>query len=183
MNILEAMQDQSLFGRAFKPRLLRGDTWGPWRAFLAGLFGLPVEEAERALIAKFTGRSDVPNAEAFTEAYVICGRRGGKSIIAALIAAFLACLRDYSGVLAPGETGVVLILASDRKQARVIFCYVKALIEGAPALRKLIVNIYKGKHRAVESRQDRDSHLQLSSSAWFLHRGLPLRRVGFLAGR
>jgi ribosomal protein S27AE len=140
MNILEAMQD--LFSKTFRPKLLR-DTWGPWRAFLAVLFGLPVDESARAIIAKHTERTDVPNSAGFTEAYAICGRRGGKSIIAALIGAFLACLRDYSSVLAPGETGVVLILASDRKQARVIFSYVKALIEGAAALRKMIVNITK----------------------------------------
>ena len=139
MTILEAMQDKKLFGKTFKPRLLRGDTWAAWRAFLAVLFGLAVDEPTRAMIAKHTDRSDIPNSAGFTEGYVICGRRGGKSIIAALVAAFLACLRDYSDVLAPGETGVVLILASDKKQARVIFSYVLALIKGAPALRTMII--------------------------------------------
>lgn len=138
MTILEAMADPKLFGKTFNPRLLRSDTWGAWRAFLATLFGLPADGSARAIIAKHTERSDLPNTEGFTEAYAICGRRGGKSIIAALIAAFLACLKDYSQVLAPGETGVVLILASEKKQARVIFSYLLALIKGASVLRGMI---------------------------------------------
>lgn len=139
MTILEAMADPKLFGKTFKARLLRSDTWGAWRAFLATLFGLPVDESARAIIAKHTERTDVPNSTGFNEAYAIVGRRGGKSIIGALIGVFLACLRDYSNVLAPGETGVVLILASDKEQAKVIFSYALALIEEAPALRSMIV--------------------------------------------
>jgi hypothetical protein len=38
---------------------------------------------------------------------VIVGRRGGKSLIAALVAVFLACFKDYSAVLAPGARSVV----------------------------------------------------------------------------
>ncbi len=140
MNILEAMADPKLFGRTFKRRLLRGDTWAGWKAFLSALFGLAVDESTRAIIAKHTERIDIPNSTGFDEAYAICGRRGGKSIIAALIGVFLACLRDYSDVLAMGETGVVLILASDKEQAKVIFSYALALIKGASALAGMIVS-------------------------------------------
>ncbi|MGH7536526.1 MAG: hypothetical protein ACREMG_13235, partial [Gemmatimonadales bacterium] len=74
------------------------------------------------------------------ESWVIVGRRGGKSRIAALVAVFLACLRDYSGVLAPGERGVVMVIAADRLQARVVLRYIVGLIDDVPELRALVVN-------------------------------------------
>src|SRR4051794_16747642 len=37
MNIIEAMEDEKLFGRHFT-----GATWDPWRAFLTALFALPM---------------------------------------------------------------------------------------------------------------------------------------------
>ena len=37
MNILQAIDDQKVFGQHF-----RGGTWDVWRVFLAALFGLPL---------------------------------------------------------------------------------------------------------------------------------------------
>ncbi|HVL66535.1 MAG TPA: hypothetical protein VM364_04650 [Vicinamibacterales bacterium] len=56
----------------------------------------------------------------------------------AFVAAFVACFRDYSGVLSPGERGVVVVCAPDRRQTRVFFRYVAALIEQTPILAGLI---------------------------------------------
>ncbi len=66
------------------------------------------------------------------------GRRGGKSRVAALLAVFLAAFRDYAGVLGPGERGVVMLIAADRKQARVVMGYIKALLD-LPLLSDLVV--------------------------------------------
>jgi hypothetical protein len=104
---------------------------------LSALFGLPMDAEAREIYRKHTGREDVPAAQ-FREAFLVCGRRSGKSIIASLIAVFVACLRDYDSVLAPGEMGVVMILAADRRQAQTIFRYTAALLE-APLLRTLVV--------------------------------------------
>lgn len=130
--ILEAMSDPTLFGRWFA-----GATWGAWRAFLAGIFGLPMTEEELASFRACTGRWQPPEAPA-REAWVVVGRRGGKSRIAALVAVFLACFRDYRAVLAPGEVGTIMIIASDRRQARSVFRYVVGLLEGIPMLRALV---------------------------------------------
>ena len=65
------------------------------------------------------------------------GRRGGKSRIAALVAVFLACFRDYGDKLAPGERAVVMVLAADRRQARVVFRYIRAFL-GVPLLRQMV---------------------------------------------
>jgi hypothetical protein len=70
-------------------------------------------------------------------------RRAGKSIIAALVAVYLAVFRQYR--LAAGEVGVVMILATDRRQARVIMGYVTALLDGVPMLARLVA------HRTAES--------------------------------
>jgi hypothetical protein len=52
--------------------------WSAWRASGAALYGLPMSAAERAVYATATGRQEPPTARA-REAWVICGRRSGKS--------------------------------------------------------------------------------------------------------
>ena len=67
----------------------------------------------------------------------MCGRRAGKSFVLALIAVYLAAFKNYSGYLGPGERATIMVIAADRKQARVIMRYVKGLLEN-PALAKLL---------------------------------------------
>jgi hypothetical protein len=112
------------------------ETWRSWRTFLAALFGLPIED--KALYATCTGGRALPTRQA-REAFLIVGRRGGKSFICALVGVYLAAFRSYK--LAPGERGVVMLLAADRRQARVLLRYVKAFIEGVPMLRQMVENI------------------------------------------
>jgi len=132
VNILAAVK--RLFARWFS-----GESWAAWLAFLAALFALPMTKAQRAIYAKHTGRSSVPEEPA-REAFVIVGRRGGKSIIAALIAVYVACFRKYDDVLAPGEVGTVVVVAADRKQARVILRYINGFFDHVQLLGRLIVN-------------------------------------------
>ena len=66
------------------------------------------------------------------------GRRGGKSRFAALVAIFLACFRDYRTVLAPGERGVLMIIAADRRQAQVVKRYISALLQAVPMLAAMV---------------------------------------------
>jgi hypothetical protein len=86
MNILQAIADQNLFAPFFKHH----ETRGSWAVFLAALFGLKIED--EALYATCTGSRPLPTRQA-REAYLIVGRRGGKSFISALIAVFLAAFR------------------------------------------------------------------------------------------
>jgi hypothetical protein len=139
MNILQAMTDRKLFAKTFDRKGLfkKSDTWVVWKAFLACLFALPMDEAMREFYFKHTARTDAP-ATQFREAYVVASRRSGKSLIAALIAVFLACLRNYEDVLSPGETGVLMVLSADRRQARVIFNYIVAFLE-VPLLKSLVI--------------------------------------------
>lgn len=132
MNILEALDDPALFAPHF-----RGGTWEAWRAFLAALYGLPMPDAQLALYRHHTGRQEPPTVP-FKEAALICGRRGGKSRILALIATFLATVPDYSDRLAPGEVATVAVIAADRRQARGIFRFISGLLQHTPLLAPLI---------------------------------------------
>jgi hypothetical protein len=133
-SILDAVRDQRLFGKVFKD----GTTWAAWFTFLAGLFALPMSEAEAQVWRECTGRSTLPQ-KPFTEAWLVCGRRSGKSFVMALIAVFLACFRDYRPFLGPGEKCTIMVVAADRKQARVVLRFVRGLLS-APVLAKRVVN-------------------------------------------
>jgi hypothetical protein len=133
ISIIEAMRDPLLFGPFFSdPK-----SWRAWMVVLKALFALPMDADELAQFRRLTGRNTAPLEQA-EEAWLIVGRRGGKSFIVALIAVFLACFKDYSKHLAPGERGTVMVLAADRRQARVIFRYATALIEGVPMLAQMV---------------------------------------------
>jgi hypothetical protein len=130
--ILEAMDDAELFGRAFSE-----PSWRPWRAFLGALFGLGLSNDLAALARECTGRPDLPGA-GFREGWLACGRRAGKSRVLALIAVYVAAFVGWRERLAPGETGVVMILATDRAQASVLLAYVRGLLAEIPLLRPLV---------------------------------------------
>lgn len=132
--ILNAMDDAALFGSLFS-----GETWRSWRALLVALFGLAATPEQAELIRRCTGRTTAPTAPA-KELFCIVGRRGGKSRIAALLAVFLACFRKYDAVLAPGEVGVVMLIATDRKQARVLKRYIAGLLRAVPMLAAMIAS-------------------------------------------
>ena len=133
ITILDAMDDPNLFGAWF-----RGDTWNAWRAFLAALFALPMTDAMVDIFRECTKRTAVPSGP-FREVRLLCGRRAGKSLIAALIAVFLAFFRDYTPYLAPGEVCTVMVIAADRRQARVIMRYVRAFTKSVSMLAALII--------------------------------------------
>lgn len=130
------MNDPKLFQPTFRKRLLRGDSWRAWRAFLAGLFALPMDSDAEEIFRRHTGRG--APSEPFRESFVIVGRRGGKSLVAALVGVYLAAFKTYDHILAPGEVGTLMILAADRRQAQTIFGYVRGFFQ-TPMLRSMVV--------------------------------------------
>jgi hypothetical protein len=133
VTILEAMREKELFARWFKdPK-----TWVYWSVFLASLFGIPVNADGLEIFAQCTGRK-APMAGGYTEAWLCVDRRGGKSLVLALCAVFLAVFKDWSDRLVPGERGTVLVIAQDRKAARVIYRYIIAMITETPLLAGLV---------------------------------------------
>ena len=135
--ILDVLNDPKVFGPYFK-----GPTWAAWRIFLAALFALPLTGDELPNFQKFTHRS-APSKMASHEAWLVCGRRAGKSFILAVIAIYLACFKDWKPYLAPGEFGTLMIVAADRRQARTIMRYCTGLLDAVPMLKRQIEGITK----------------------------------------
>ncbi|MEK4034263.1 hypothetical protein WOC76_12635 [Methylocystis sp. IM3] len=128
--------------RAFEDPLLLGGVMGgesraPMRSILMASQGEELTDSELAHFRRLTGR-ETPPAGRVEEAHVIGGRRSGKSSGIAALAVYQAALCDHSDCLSPGERGVLLILAENRAQARVILRYIDGAFQQSPALSKLI---------------------------------------------
>jgi hypothetical protein len=134
VNILEAIKRQDVLGAAIRDQ----STFAAWLAFLAALFGLPMDQASADLFRACTARETLPMA-AFSESWLCCGRRAGKSFVMALIAVYLATFRDYQKFLGIGERTTVMIVAADRRQARVIMRYVRGIL-ALPVFAKIVEN-------------------------------------------
>jgi hypothetical protein len=133
VTILDAIRDRHLFAPWFR----KPESWESWLVFLGTLFALPLTPDQLAVYQQCTGR-ELPPAAPINEAWLVCGRRAGKSFILALVAVFLSTFKDYRQYLAPGERGTIVIIAADRKQARVIFRYVRGLLNGVAMLRLMV---------------------------------------------
>jgi hypothetical protein len=134
-DILAAIRSPALFRPWFK----RLETWAAWFVFLKALFALPMDDADHAIFAECTGRA-MPPTEPVTEGWLVVGRRGGKSLILAVVAVFLAVFRDWSEHLVPGESALVQVIATDRKQARVIYRYARAMLLHVPTLKPMVAS-------------------------------------------
>jgi hypothetical protein len=129
---LAALDDPRIFGPFFK-----AVTWQAWRVFLAALFAQPMTADQLEVYRKHTGRT-APPASPSNEAWLVIGRRGGKSFILATVAVFLATFKDWRPYLGPGERGTIMIIARDRRQARVIKRFITGLLHEVPMLRRTI---------------------------------------------
>jgi hypothetical protein len=134
VTILDLMHDTALLGRWFK----RGDTWRQWERFLACFDNLEhaIDADALELFKQCTGRNRLLG-EPYKEAWLVVGRRGGKSIVSSLIATCLA-IQDYRKYLGPGERATVMVLAGDRRQARVCKRFIKGFFDHAPMLHAMV---------------------------------------------
>jgi hypothetical protein len=133
-NILDLIADNKWWARWFE----QGD-WSRWRAFLAAVFALPLTGEQLEVYRHCTGRSEPPSAPS-REVWCVAGRQGGKTRVAATIAAYLAVFVNWRSRLAPGQRATIQIIAADRKQARTALDYLTSLLKQHPALTRLIAN-------------------------------------------
>jgi hypothetical protein len=131
-SIIGLARDPDFFHDWFKDEA----SWTAWFCFLRVLFGLPLEAGDLEIFRNCTGQT-APNPNGYVEVTLICGRRSGKSLILALIAAYLACFRDYSPHLVKNEHATIVVIAADRKQAQSIFRYMRGFLS-VPLLAGLI---------------------------------------------
>jgi hypothetical protein len=130
--IIDLARDPEFFRDWFKDEA----SWTAWFCFLRVLFGLPLEAGDLEIFQQCTGQA-LPNPCGYVEVTLICGRRSGKSLILALIAAYLACFRDYRPYLVKNEHATLVVIAADRKQSQSIFRYLKGFLS-VPLLAGLI---------------------------------------------
>jgi hypothetical protein len=131
-NILDAMTSELWWG----PWFATGD-WTAWRAFLAAAFGLPLPTGAADIFLACSGLCEAPVARA-AETYAIVGRRGGKTKIMSLIAAYLAAFEDWRPFLSRGERAHVMLVSKDREQAGIAFSYLESLFLEHPHLKLLV---------------------------------------------
>lgn len=137
MTLLDVMTDAELWGGT-----LGGPSWKVWRTFVAASQGLALDAEGLALYQRCTGRQIAPQRPARVIA-ALCGRRSGKSIVAAFLACAHAVLSKPK--LAPGEKPVVLVCAPTQRQARVLHDYCAGLLESSDLTRAEIVNRTAGR--------------------------------------
>lgn len=147
------------------PNIL-GDTLAPAQeAALRGLYGLPVPPDQEPLVRRCVGDAWRPGRE-YNEAAFICGRRSGKSDkLAANIAIYEAFFRSHR--LSVGEKGVVLLLAQNMRQAKVVKGYIHGKIERSPVLRRHVVA-----NRANELELDNGITIAIHPASFRAFRGL-----------
>ncbi len=133
MNIIEAIRDPNLFRPFLANKKDSLSTWKPWLIALRVLHGLPVTSSYgRDLIRQCTGRDPkkLPaDGYGFNQALFLTGRRSGKSRIAALTAAYAAALSGLEKKLAPGEVGMVPVVAPTKHQGRIVRNYLRAIFQ------------------------------------------------------
>lgn len=126
-------------------------SWSAWAAFSKALYGEPMSAAELKVFQARTGRTVAPTAQA-REAWVVVGRRGGKSIVMAREGTRLA-VRDYSAILKPGQRAYVVVLAADKDQAQEVMNYLLGFFTEIPSLAALVERRKgKGQQRRDEVR-------------------------------
>ena len=132
ISIRKALADKKLLGAT-----LAGESWQAWRVLLIAAMGEPLTDAERETFTALTGREREP-LQRVEELCAVVGRRGGKSRAMALLAAYVGGLCKHP--LVRGETGVVLLIAPDQRQAKIALDYCTAALEQSPILKQLIAN-------------------------------------------
>jgi hypothetical protein len=95
-----------------------------------------MDDPELAVYRACTNRQTAPTTPV-REAWLICGRRAGKSLNLATLAT-CAAVRDYRDYLAPGERCVIPVIASTARQGKIIFSYIKAMLQ-TPLLKQKVV--------------------------------------------
>jgi hypothetical protein len=160
INIAAAMSDPQLLGAG----LGNLTTWSPWMAILRAAFGLELNDRQRGLFPAVAGGRDPPS-QRVKELWCVCGRRSGKTRMAAAISVYTASIEQHR--LAPGEVGYVLLLAASKAQASVAFQYVVGFLEASPILRgqinvvtqdevrlrgNIIIGVHSGSYRTIRGR-------------------------------
>ena len=123
------------------PNLIKSDVSPYQETALRLLYGLPLSRKQQTIACKALDQDHILR-RAYAEATFICGRRSGKSErLAANVAVYEAAAGGHEAHLAPGERGLIALIAQDMRAARVLFRYIVAKLEDSPLLSQLIQEV------------------------------------------
>ena len=126
-----------------QPELSEGDLSEFQETALRLLYGLSLNPKQAEIATEALDTTELPRKE-FSEATFICGRRSGKSDrLAANIAVFEAATGGHEQQLAAGERGHIVLIAQDKRAARVLYRYILAKLEGSRLLSQLMEDVRK----------------------------------------
>jgi hypothetical protein len=135
-----ALTDAKLLGAAL------GDvaSWRVWLMVLMAAFGLPLDAQQLEQFASIAGNRGPPG-KPVRELWAIVGRRAGKSRMAAAIAVFIAIFIRHKA--AAGEQPLVLVLAANLQQAKVVFGYCLGFLNASAVLRQELLDATRNEIR------------------------------------
>jgi hypothetical protein len=131
ITIADALTDPELFQPWFP-----GETWDGWRAVLKAAYALPMTGDEVDFFRTVAQRD--PPERRVRELWCVVGRRGGKDSVASAIAAHSAALFSDGDRLRPGERALVMCLATDRDQAKIVLAYTKSYFADIDLLKGMV---------------------------------------------
>jgi hypothetical protein len=134
ISIVDFIEDSNLAGAACPKQ----ETFASWKTALSVFQGEELETMEELDLFSICTELEEQRTTPYKDAMFIVGRRGGKGRIAAAIGAYLASIPDYSTILAPGEIGLLPIIASDKSQARIVLNYCRDIFMLSPILKQQV---------------------------------------------
>src|SRR6516225_2875629 len=134
ISMRKALSDPKVLGRA-----LLAPSWFGWRVLLIAAAGEKLTSKERIEFKRLTGREREPGCLC-RELICIFGRRAGKTLALAVFDIWLAALCDHRDVLAPGETGIALVISCDQHAATVTLNYIDGILRSSRVLSQMIAN-------------------------------------------
>ncbi|MEJ0096215.1 MAG: hypothetical protein WDN46_23205 [Methylocella sp.] len=111
--------------------VLGGDSFAVMRVLLIAAMGEKLTASELAIYTEVTKRLEAPAAPV-EECHVIAGRRSGKTLGTAAIAAYIAACCDHRDALGLGERGVLPILAASMQQAQTLMNFARGIFTDIP---------------------------------------------------
>ena len=131
-----AIADRNLLGRGFPPTAEGLDSWMRWRAILKAMYGEELNLFERSLFRAVAGGREAPSRPV-KFAWVIAGRRSGKTAISSAIAV-TAAMGDYRKYLRYGEKATIVCLANGKLQAKIAYGFIRGAFLANPMLAALV---------------------------------------------
>jgi hypothetical protein len=118
---------------------LSDPSWAAWRALVGGAFGAELTPDALNTFSELTGGRDPSTCAACRVLAFGIGRRGGKDFVAVRILIYQALFVPWT--LAPGEVGVLLLIAVTKDQANIAMRYLVGALESVPALNAEVANV------------------------------------------